>query len=70
MTPCSGRRGRGVVDMAVSQLHRVSAVRAGAVVLAGPKHVSFMYILTYRVSVKALANSPLHTRRLYTKFGT
>ena len=44
-----------VVGMAVPQLHRVSTVRAGAVVLAGPKHVSFMYISIYRVSVKALA---------------
>ena len=56
-----------VVGMAIPQLHRVSTVRAGAVVLVGPKHVSFMYISIYRVSVKALARQQRNRAQLHAQ---
>ena len=39
---------RGVVGMIVPLLHRISAVSASIVVLAGPKHVTFIYIFNVK----------------------
>ena len=49
----------GIADIAVSQLYRVSTVRANIVVLAEPKHVRFTFLFHIRVPMKALALSSL-----------